>query len=448
MKSLEIKYLEKYQFEKEQEEIERKRVKKLIEQLEYDFFWRDFPFLYLSEEEQLKFLFFILNEMSEREGMANIKKLSLERDYSFFIYEEPSERTDENHTMKKNQATLNRFFLEQIIHQNRRVLGSGELEPMSILQDFRQRYQQESQFIPLQLVSFDDLQDKIFEMTDFLLQFMTYHLLKNNKQPPHYPLAYVMNCVEKLDAVLEEKLQMEKEHWKNNKDQEIEIFSCQEMCKCVAAYQAHTSRYQEETQIKQQLKEEIESHPELFAPVPEDCVTHKSDLIEMDLKYYEMIITEHKKIDQFTKKIKITQDFIKIMDEYGGRNCNPLCLLDLKVYFREIFMSKSGYNKRNSQTIVKQYLKEVELAKAQRLALPFFQKESQYLFVREKISRGYYRECRSSQLYIDKCDFEKRVRSLLTKTYFFYDVPTSFMNLYSLFDQLLLCYAEIILKKV
>lgn len=75
------------------------------------------------------------------------------------------------------------------------------------------------------------------------------------------------------------------------------------------------------------------------------------------------------------------------MAVYGGRQCYSSCLQDLKVYFREIFISKSSYRRRRASRIVKEYIDQVASAKNEGKTIPEFNKQSQYMFVREKKQR-------------------------------------------------------------
>lgn len=62
------------------------------------------------------------------------------------------------------------------------------------------------------------------------------------------------------------------------------------------------------------------------------------------------------------------------------------------------------------------------------------------MFVREKISRGYFREVGSSKEYIEKIELEKKLYELLLKLYLFYDVQTSLEFIYDVNRELLKTY--------
>ena len=122
------------------------------------------------------------------------------------------------------------------------------------------------------------------------------------------------------------------------------------------------------------------------------------------------------------------------------RSKTPSCLQDLKVYFIEIFISKSSYRRRKASRIVKEYIDQVVTAKKEGKEIPEFNKKSQYMFVREKISRGYFREKGLSKEYIEKVALEKKLYDLMLKLYLFYNVQDSLEFIYEVNNNLLKIY--------
>ena len=164
---------------------------------------------------------------------------------------------------------------------------------------------------------------------------------------------------------------------------------------------------------------------------------------EDEIKLALNIITEGQCVDGYKEKLEIVRSFISIMSVYGGRQCFPSCLQDLKVYFREIFVSKSSYRRRMASRIVKEYINQVALAHKEGKKIPEFDKQSQYMFVREKISRGYFREKGLYKEYIAKTDFERKLYDLLLKLYLFYDIYDSLEAIYEVNYNLLRAFKQI-----
>ena len=68
------------------------------------------------------------------------------------------------------------------------------------------------------------------------------------------------------------------------------------------------------------------------------------------------------------------------------------------------------------------------------------------MFIREKISRGYFREKGLSKEYIEKISFEKRLYDLLLKQYLFYAIQDSLEFIYDINDNLLKVYYTQLIK--
>ena len=131
------------------------------------------------------------------------------------------------------------------------------------------------------------------------------------------------------------------------------------------------------------------------------------------------------------------------MQQYGNRLCYDTCLQDIKVYFREIYLSKQTYRRQKTSKIVDNYLKLVkQFQDENKDGLPPFQKESQYIFVREKISRGYFREKNLSSAYVAKIELTEKLDKLLLKCYWLADSRSALELLHMYNQELLLCYEE------
>lgn len=166
---------------------------------------------------------------------------------------------------------------------------------------------------------------------------------------------------------------------------------------------------------------EMEEYKEKYEDVKLEYKYSKEDLVseEDDLKD---ILCEGKNIKtyDFNKKLEETKEIIRIFNTYGFRNCNELSKKDLKVYFREIYLDNSKYSikAKKSISIVREYL---ELFKLKKVNMKEILNLKEYIFLREKISRGYFREDGCTQEY----KLKYKVHINFYKIYF---------NMYLLFD--------------
>ena len=207
----------------------------------------------------------------------------------------------------------------------------------------------------------------------------------------------------------------------------------------------HRNRLFENFEIYHILIREMEKYPELFSDVPEqykaENIRLTDEQIESDL--YKTIFSEGIRVPNIDNKIAIARKLINVMQKYGGRYCVDSSLQDIKVYFREIFMSKETYHRQKTKKIVEDYLAHVDEFKEKNLpGLPDFQRQSQYIFLREKISRGYFREKNLSEAYAAKVLLTEKINTLLLKCYWLADSKTALNLIHDYNHELLMCYED------
>ena len=121
---------------------------------------------------------------------------------------------------------------------------------------------------------------------------------------------------------------------------------------------------------------------------------------------------------------------IDILENHGNRNMNRNDLKDQKVVYNEIYQSKVKHPQKASQSryprtaaaIVKQYLGKIDMNDSETLK---FDKKSEYMFIREKINRGYYRETDLMPLYCVKNAFQTQLYEFLLSIPLLYDSEES-----------------------
>lgn len=185
------------------------------------------------------------------------------------------------------------------------------------------------------------------------------------------------------------------------------------------------------------LEEEQEQEPEFFTAPLKKYKLKKGDIVPHD--ELKKIITEEIQVEGYVDKLEKTKEIINLFSQYGGRTANESCSLDLKVYFREIYLSDSKY-KRQASTIVRKYLQEYKKNRK----VDSFEKASEYMFLREKINRGYYRETSDLRLYRKKNGLQDCLYKVLLSIMLFYDYQVSIDFLIKLVKELIpICYRGI-----
>lgn len=200
---------------------------------------------------------------------------------------------------------------------------------------------------------------------------------------------------------------------------------------------AQRNNFGEYISVIEFLEEEENEDSAFFGPVPNVYKVDKYS--DIPIERHKEIILEGMTIDEYGNKLNKTKETIELFARYGGRIANPESLLDIKVYFREIYLSNSKY-KRKASTIIRKFLKEFkESGKADS-----YEKASEYLFLREKISRGYYRETSSLKLYNLKNKLQKKLYHVLMDTMLCYDFLTTLKYAEQLFEEITpLCFSGI-----
>ena len=449
MDSIVTLYINKYGIR--DNESEEKRVRGLVKKMyERDSVFCDFPFDYLEEDEQLFLLHHIMTSLPERQIMANMKKIDVDRCYMNFVYESEKSKTETKEILENELIGYSPISLADEMVNSRLIIRnpSNDINEVleylleineNIIRLFLQEREQ-LRVLGLKAYNFDYIKEYIDYVGNVLLQLLVYRVINQEGIDALSTMQTLSEKVKELDGLIEKQLSKKRSSWINDKDNHRNGLSAEFVSRCFSVYVTHRSKFYEEFSIKDVLKTEMVNSPSLFGEVPREYQAKKSFIAENQLQLARTIITEGQHIDQYKAKIKTTREFIDIMATYGGRQCYSLCLQDLKVYFREIFISKASYKRRMASRIVKEYVEQVEIAKQKGQRIPEFNKQSQYMFVREKISRGYFREKGLSKEYIEKIDFERQLYDLLLKLYLFYDIKDSLEFIYEVNYHLLKIY--------
>ena len=202
----------------------------------------------------------------------------------------------------------------------------------------------------------------------------------------------------------------------------------------------------EEIHIKQLLVEEMKNRPDFFGEIPSKYISSKRLIQPTELQTIESIITEGKHVNNYGRKLLNTQKFIDVFSSYGGRSCNSMCLMDLKVYFREIYLSHVCYARKQAASIVSEYLSDVSACSPTFSldSFPQFRLKKQYIFLREKINRGYFRETGLSKAYVSKFLFEEKLYTLLLKSYLFYSLSDGVNAVCEIYSEFLQEYYDLL----
>lgn len=175
---------------------------------------------------------------------------------------------------------------------------------------------------------------------------------------------------------------------------------------CILKYR---NRCGEHAALTDLLSNEQKTDFEFFQDVPPEYQCAKQDRVtDQNLK---LILNEgNRRCDNFESKLEQTKDIIQLLSSYCNRNMSVDSVLDLKVCYRELFISKSKY-KTTALHIAKKY------ADTPPESIPY----RDISFLSEKISRGYFREQTPIQLFDYKNFLQQKVNLLMIELFMTYD---------------------------
>lgn len=444
-------YIDKYDIR--DIESEEKRVRGLVKKIhEEGTVFCDLPFDYMPEDEQVLLLYHMMTSLPERQIMANMKKIDVDRFYMNFVYESEKSKERTKNILENELEGYSPISLADEQLRSRYIIRNPTYDINGVLKYLlemnetviRFYLQEKEQFrvLGLKTYNFEYIREYIDYIANVLLQLLVYRVINEDSVESLSVTKLLSEKTEEMEGVIEKQLNRRKKNWSKAKEEGKSYLSAETVSKCFSEYVTHRSKFYEEFSIKETLREEMLNSPSLFGEVPTEYKAKKIIIPEDEIKLAKSIITEGQHIDGYKDKLETTRIFIDIMADYGSRQCYSSCLQDLKVYFREIFVSKSSYRRRMASRIVKEYIDQVTLAKKENRSIPEFNKQSQYMFVREKISRGYFREKGLSKEYTEKIDFERKLYDLLLKHYLFYDIQDSLEFIYEVNYNLLKIYGS------
>ncbi|MED1724740.1 hypothetical protein [Brevibacillus parabrevis] len=405
-------YFPQLQRDDKQYDTEKKRLNNLKNKLlTKEVYSRGLPFQALPLVEGAKLANFLLNVANEREFISNMAKNEIRKDYSFlampserYLWISAAEADSFEWDMKMFQAKS--FYRCYLGWDSKGLLELLEHHAAEILHSLNEH------------PTLASLTHYLEYLSTIWLQWVNQRIIKRRpleetKEELGQILQTLQSWSEQADADLDT--------WRK-KQTEAGTLTAEEVSGVFAAYRKKMSEWWEYLEVLSTLKDEIKEDlykpegPELFGLVPEKWKTGKILVDETIIKDLQPLITEGKRVDDFHNKLEETQKMIEEFRLKGGRDCYPNCPQDIKVYFREIFMSKSTYKGQKALRIARDYLIQVDLNPTK----PFKDK-AHYLFFREKISRGYFREQGKLDLYMHRIEFQEKLFEWAIKAYLFYD---------------------------
>lgn len=413
-----------YKLDSETIIIEKKRVQTLLKKIRNTSFYQSFPFNRLNNKEKYKVLHHMLFQTSDREFFSNMKKMDINRDYEQFIIPTEDWTSEKNNSIEldiKSLQAKNRLYIRKLSHDREKIIKKLSDNNDTIFRELNSTK------------NLNYFEEYLEYCIDGISQWINYRIIATLE--PRIAELKIQKFQEKI-----KELQNWVDHQSKKFGEEQKTLgqlSGEETCGVFASFLKENAKYSEYIEVVNVLIDEIEKDhastekKQIFKPVHEYYQVSKELIDERDIRHLKSTITEGKKVDMYSSKLKETIQAIIIFNTFGGRDCYPTSPQDIKVYFREIFMSKVAYRKKNAMSIIRAYIKEVKQNGVQH-----FDNQAHYLFIREKISRGYFREKGNLKLYILKSELQKALYQVALTSYQFYDYKLMINFLYTLNSEL------------
>lgn len=453
MDKLVYQYIKRYESNAEADDLSnlKKQLGMLLNKLhDKNSVYENLPFDYMPIDEQLKLMHHLrTSPVAGRQIISNMTKIDVDRSFSEFacpslydVFSSDKElREIRENLLSLDQWVFNTRFQIRLTEDSRLLI----LDLMRINSNILRCYQEEDYrllIMGIGLAGFERLRSYIDYVANALLQFLVYHIIANKKEKALGIISRLCIKADNLGKVMDKELEQQHQKWKIEPTKLTTEF----VSGCFSDFLTHRSRFEEEINIKQLLVEEMKNRPDFFGEIPLKYIASKRLIQPTELQAIESIITEGKHVNNYGRKLLNTQKFIDVFSSYGGRSCNSLCLMDLKVYFREIYLSHVCYARKQAASIVSEYLSDVSTCSPTFSpdSFPRFRLKKQYIFLREKINRGYFRETGLSKAYVSKFSFEKKLYTLLLKPYLFYSLADGVNAVYEIYFEFLQEYYDLL----
>ena len=394
--------------------------------------YKNFPLDIFNADNISKFIYHMRNNIEDREFIASMKKINVDRNFRDFEIKD-EEKISTSTKLFKEIPNYEPWNIKREMIENNWIIMHHSDEPEKVLKDLfiinetiiRLLIEEKNMFLALGLgyTNFNYIEHYIDYVVSNLLQIINFCIVSNKtlqKEDKINFLEILKQKTDEIDKLFDIQLNRSKEK-KLDITERLKLhghnyeLSIEDYTSLFTRYVERRNFYETHINILKILKDKEKKQPKLFCEVDKQYQANKVFVKEEETVQLRNIITEGKKVDEYELKLNETKAMIEIFGNYDCREAYSNCLQDLKVYFREIFISKQAFKGGQSITIVRNFLNECEKN------IKAFDKQSDYMFIREKIERGYYREQNLLTYYHKKNELQEKIYRTILKVYLFYD---------------------------
>ena len=247
MDSLATLYLKKYGLQ--DNENEEKRVRELLRKIhEKDSVFCDFPFDYLNSNEQLIILHYIMTSLPERQIMANMKKIDVDRNYLNFIYEDENNRKETEYLLENELSGYSPIQLVGEVEHSRDIIRNPYNNISEVIKQLQRRNKLIIQFylkenisfkiIGLEMYNFNYIREYIDYVSNVILQLLVYRVITQENVKTSDIVQILSKKIDEMEKLVEKKLEERKNDW-INKDIYKKRLDAEFVTNCFSTYVTH-----------------------------------------------------------------------------------------------------------------------------------------------------------------------------------------------------------------
>lgn len=414
------------------------------------------PLDIMTENELAKFIEYIITKRSEKNFnrlfLNTLKNKGLKNNLEELWIQEGNSVIQE--ILKKEFPTMGNLKIRELIpevkiHFRIEWLEKNKIDKKAIIyvtrrsNDIWEEIQEEAglgKMLGIEVHNPDYLEAYIDFAECVVNEVLIFYILLNDKfDDKKETLDFIWEQMNKItDEAVDEIIKQHKKVWKKlYKKCNIRKGNLDNFTEYLVSYLERKSFYEEKDKIQMLLLEEMKENEEIF---------HYSPRIEREIertnytpdKLQEYILCGDNAAG-YKIKIEETKKIMKLVRDYGNQWIDENNLQDIRVVYRELFISKCRYNKKQGMRVVRDLMKKEkqkikDLRNNQERWIGYIE------FLDMKIKRGYFCEWGILDWYADYYKIAAKFRKQLLKVYWAVDDTTA----YQLVNRILYDFLDIV----
>ena len=209
---------------------------------EKDSVFCDFPFDYMEEDEQLILLHHIMTSLPERQIMANMKKIDVDRCYMNFVYESEKSKTETKEILGNELIGYSPISLADELMNSRLIIRNPSNNINDVLKYlletneniirlyFREREQ--LRVLGLKAYNFDYIKEYVDYVGNVLLQLLVYRVLNQENIDALSTIQTLSEEANEVDRLIEKQLSRKRSSWSEDKNNHRNGLSAEFVSSC------------------------------------------------------------------------------------------------------------------------------------------------------------------------------------------------------------------------